>query len=153
MNKSKLLCLTLLSLPNTFVLPKTDKDENQFEHFVDQVNKKVKAGIRTLAEWLEYYKNSADQELTEWAAYCRTVAPEQAEAFKSFIINEKDVAFAQLNLVQQKAIKDLNQFYHQMATATKQQQKALVQNFSARWKEIKKILKDQDIQNLRKPRK
>jgi len=138
MNNYKTLCLLLIC--NGCACVQHTENQNNFKTFIQRIDTKFKKNARNAADWIEYYREITTQNLYEWVQYCKTKSKIEADAFKNFTIDEGDATFKKLNSTEQKTLRDLNKFYHDLASANKEKQQQIIDKFNTRWEEIRETL-------------
>jgi ElaB/YqjD/DUF883 family membrane-anchored ribosome-binding protein len=138
MKNSKIILMLALGL-NCAAIQTTDN--SNFTDKMKELTKKLQRSAYRTADWLEYYCHAMTHNLSDWVEYCRNSAQDNAAAFTSFIQDETSDAYKKLNRTQQKAIRELNKFYRDMASATREKQDELVAGFSKKWAQCQRAFR------------
>jgi uncharacterized protein Yka (UPF0111/DUF47 family) len=146
MKNSKIISLLLISISCTNLRA---ENNSNFKELMKSIGEKLHKSSRTCVDWAEYYGSACAHNLSDWVNYKRIVAKGNLHDFTDFIQSEKDATFKRLSKEEQQAIKDLNKFYKQMATASKEKQDILTKKFSHRWSECQRIFKKAADNNSR----
>jgi hypothetical protein len=136
MKNSTMMLMLALGISNAAIQA---DDNSNFNEKVKNTANKLRNSAYNSTDWFEQYRTACAHNLTDWAEHSRITAQNDAEALESFIIDENHPAFTSLTKAEQKAVRDINKFYRDMASATRKQQDVLVRTFAKRWKACQHI--------------